>query len=67
MAGGDGVILPQRTADTVVNIAHSRKFNVLNGSFLEFEGWISPTGPRKSQPDDRLRRNPPDPFGELYA
>ena len=22
-------------------------------------GWISPTGPRKARPDDRLRRNPP--------
>ena len=29
-AGGDGRILPQRIADTVVNIAHSRKINEWN-------------------------------------
>jgi hypothetical protein len=29
MAGGDGAMLPPRTADKVVNIAHSRKINEL--------------------------------------
>ena len=24
-----------------------------------YPGWVSPTGPRKTRPDDRLRRNPP--------
>jgi hypothetical protein len=33
-AGGDGRILPQRIADTVVNIAHSRKINELNQSIF---------------------------------
>jgi hypothetical protein len=34
MAGGDPVSLPQRAAETVVNIAHSRKFRDLNRKWL---------------------------------
>jgi hypothetical protein len=34
MAGGDDAIVPQRIAETVVNIAHSRKSNELKQSIF---------------------------------